>query len=128
MLSRFALAAAQGLLRRGADHGVAAFAQSELDQLRFQPSHAIPARQVRRTNRRRELQVFADGQVLIERVFLRDVADVSLELVEVRIKRAAVQINLAAARLKLARQYAQQRALAATARAHHANQLAAGQG
>ncbi len=80
---------------------------------------------MRRTNRRRELQILADGQVLIEGIFLWDVANVFFQLVEVWIKGAAIQKNLAAGRLKLAGEHTKKSALAATARAHHANQFAA---
>ena len=38
---------------------------------------------MRRANRGGELQVLADGEMLIERVLLRDVTDVALELVEI---------------------------------------------
>ena len=86
----FALATAQRLLDRGADHGIAAFAESELDQFRFQSAHSIAPGQMRRTNRSRKLQILADGQMLVERVLLRNVTDVFLELVEVGIKRAAI--------------------------------------
>src|SRR2546423_275551 len=65
------------------------------------------------------------GQLLIERVFLRNVTDVFLELVEIWVKRAAIQINVAAARLKLPGQHSHQCAFARTARAHYANQFAA---
>src|SRR6266404_7448207 len=79
---------------------------------------------MRRTNRGRELQILADGQMLVERVFLRNVADVFFELVQVRIERTAIQENLAASRLKLSGEHSEQRAFARTARAHHADQLA----
>ena len=80
---------------------------------------------MRRTNRGGELQVLADGQMLIERVLLRNVTDVALQLIEIRIKRLAVEQNLAAGRLDLAAEHLEQRAFAGSARAHHANQLAA---
>ena len=50
-----------------------------------------------------ELQVFADRQVLIESVVLRDVTDVTLERVEILIKRLAIEQDLATRGLKLAR-------------------------
>ena len=80
---------------------------------------------MRRANRGGELQILADGEVLIERVLLRNVTDVALELIEIRIKRLAVEQDLAAGRLQLPGQHLQQRAFAGAARAHHANQLAA---
>ena len=57
---------------------------------------------MRRANRGGELQVFADRQVLVERVVLRNVTDVALEVVEVLVERLIVQQNLAAGRLDLA--------------------------
>src|SRR5262249_40452759 len=58
---------------------------------------------------------------------LRNVTDVFFESIEIWVKRTAIQKDIAAARLKLSRQYAHQSAFAATARAHHANQFAASQ-
>ena len=80
---------------------------------------------MRRANRGRELQILADGQVLIERVFLRNVADVFFEIVQVWIERATIQKNLPARWLKLSGQNAEQRAFSGTTRAHHTNELAA---
>ncbi len=100
-----ALAAAERFFHRAADDAVAPFAQSKLDEFAFEPAHAIASRKMRRTNRGRELQVLANGQVLVERVFLRNVTDVTLELIEIRIKRLAVEQNLAAGRLDLAAEH-----------------------
>ena len=79
----FPLAAAERLLHRAADDAVAPFVQSELDQFAFEPAGEIAAGKMRRADRGGELQVLADREVLIERVFLRDVTDVALEQVEV---------------------------------------------
>src|SRR6267143_67665 len=65
--------------------------------------------------------------MLVERVLLRNITDVFLELVQVWIERSTIQKNLAARWLKLSGQHPEQRALARTARAHHADQLAATQ-
>ena len=54
---------------------------------------------MRRANRGRELQIFADRQMLIESVFLRDVTDVALQLIEIRIKGLVIEQDLAARRL-----------------------------
>ncbi len=93
----------------------------------FPSSRRVRSRpgEMRRANGRRELQVLADGEVLVERVLLRDVADVALKHIEVFVKRAVVQEHLALRRLKLAAQDFHERALAGTARAHHADELAA---
>ena len=99
----FPLAAAERFLHRAADDAVAPFAQTELDQFAFEPAGAIASRKMRRANRGGELQVLADRQMLIERVLLRDVTDVALELIEIGIKRLAVEQNLAAGRLRSGR-------------------------
>jgi hypothetical protein len=80
---------------------------------------------VRRANRRRELEVLADREMLVKRVLLRHVTDVVLERIEIPIKRLPVQNDLARGGLKLSGQYSQQRAFPGTARTHHANELAA---
>src|SRR2546430_10400742 len=80
---------------------------------------------MRRANRGRELQIFADGQMFIERILLRNVTDVTLELIEVRIKRLVIEQDLAAARLQLSGQHLEQRAFPGTTRPHYANQLPA---
>ena len=104
-IKAFALAAAQCLLVRAAHDGVPAFAQTELDQFGVQPPRAIPAREVRRTNRRCKLKVFADREMFVERVLLWHVTDVALESVEVRIERLSVEDDLAASWLKLPGQH-----------------------
>ena len=76
-----------------------------------------------RTNRGCELQILTDRQMLVERVLLRNVADVFFEIVHVRIKRTPIQKNLPARRLKLSGEHSEQRAFARTARTHHAHQL-----
>src|SRR5207237_1711617 len=78
-----------------------------------------------RANRGRELQILADGQVFIERVLLRNVTDVTLELIEIRIKLLVIEQELTASRLQLSGQHLEQRAFPGTARPHHANQLPA---
>ncbi len=84
---------------------VAAFAEPELDELRFETAHPIASRKMWRSNRGRELQVFLDSQMLVESVFLRDVTDVALQPFEIWIKRLAIEENLAIGRLKLSRQH-----------------------
>src|SRR5947207_11360337 len=80
---------------------------------------------MRGSNRSRELEVLADGEMLVERVFLRDVTDVALELIEIFVERTVVQQHLALRRLKLAAEHFHERAFAGPARAHYANELAA---
>src|SRR5437660_9690245 len=80
---------------------------------------------MRRANRGRELQILADGQVFIECVLLRDVTDVTLELIEIRIKLLVIEQELTVSRLQLSGQHFEQCAFPGTARPHHANQLPA---
>ena len=54
-----------------------------------------------RTNRSRKLQIFANGEMLIKRIFLRDVTDIALQLIEGRIKGLVIEQDLAARRLQL---------------------------
>src|SRR6476620_11574541 len=78
---------------------------------------------MRCTDRRRELQILTNGEVLVERVLLRHVANVLLQNVEVSVKGLAVEQDFAARRLELAGKHSHQRAFARTACAHHANKL-----
>src|SRR6478672_5525298 len=79
---------------------------------------------MRCTDRRRELQILTNGEVLVERVLLRHVTDVLLQNVEVSVQRLSVEQDFAARRLELAGKHSHQRAFARTACAHHANELA----
>src|SRR6202011_100369 len=79
----------------------------------------------RRTNGGCELQVLTNRQVLVKRVLLRDVTDVTLQTIEIRVKRLAVQKNLPAGRLQLSRQNFQQSALTRATRTHDTDELAA---
>src|SRR5262252_9227351 len=76
------------------------------------------------TDRRRELQIFTNGEVLIERILLRHVTDVLLENVEISVERLPVEQNFAARRLKLAGKHLHQCAFARATCAHHTNKLA----
>src|SRR6267378_339427 len=78
---------------------------------------------MRRANRRRKQQVFADGEMFVERVLLRHITDKVFQSVEILIERLSVEEDLAAGRLKLAGQHSHERAFSRTTRAHHANQL-----
>src|SRR6478672_2707900 len=78
---------------------------------------------MRCTDRRRELQILTNGEVLVERVLLRHVADVLLQNVEVSVKGLSVEQDFAARGLELAGKHSHQRAFARTARTHHANKL-----
>src|SRR5260370_41640244 len=76
---------------------------------------------MRCTDRRRELQILTNGEVLVERVLLRHVADVLLQNVEGSVKGLSVKQDFAPRRLELAGKHSHQRAFACTACAHHAN-------
>ncbi len=74
-------------------------------------STSLPSRRRIRSRRDRcgariaaaKLKILPDGQVLVEGVFLRDVTDVALELVEILIKRLAIEQDLSAASAEAAR-------------------------
>lgn len=51
---------------------------------------------MRGANRRCELQIFADSQMLIEGIVLRNVTEVAFQLIEIGIKRLAIEQNLTA--------------------------------
>src|SRR6266496_373369 len=78
---------------------------------------------MRRANRRGKQQVFADGEMFVERVLLRHITDVVLQSVEILIERLSVKQDLPAGGLKLACQRSHERALSTAARTHHTNQL-----
>src|SRR5882757_5970849 len=72
---------------------------------------------------RRTLQILTNGEVLVERVLLRHVADVLFQNVEVSVEGLSVEQDFAARRLELAGKHSHQRAFARAACAHHANKL-----
>src|SRR5258708_17130275 len=78
---------------------------------------------MRCTDGRRELQILTNGEMLVESVLLRHVADVLLQNVEVSVKGLSVEQDFAPGRLELAGKHSHQRAFARTACAHHANKL-----
>ena len=121
----FPLASAERLFHRAADDAVAPFAQAELDQFAFEAPGPVASREVRGADRGGKLEIFPDRQVFIESVVLWNVTDVTLERVEVVIKRLAVKQDLAAGRLQLPAEHPHERALAGAARPHHADQFAA---
>src|SRR5947199_4962794 len=75
------------------------------------------------TDRRRKLQILTNGEVLVECVLLRHVADILLQDVEVSVEGLSVEQDFAARRLELAGKHSHQRAFARTTCAHHANKL-----
>src|SRR4029077_3210190 len=78
---------------------------------------------MRCTDCRRELQILTNGEVLVERVLLRHVADVLLQHVEVSEEGLPVEQDFAARRLELSGKHSHQCAFARTACAHHTNKL-----
>src|SRR5262245_14507017 len=80
---------------------------------------------MRCTDRCRELQILTDGEVLVECVLLRHVADVLFQNVEVSVEGLSVEQDFAARRLELSGKYSHERAFARTTCSHHANKLAA---
>ena len=122
----FAFPAAQRFAVVGADHAVAALVEAEFGQLAVDAAASFASRKVRGADGRGELEIFTDGQVFVESVELRDVGDVLLERVEILVEGQSVEEDLAAHRGELPGQRTEQTALAATARAHHADHFAAG--
>src|SRR6266849_2581278 len=80
---------------------------------------------MRRANRGSELQVLTNREMLIEGVLLRDVADVAFELIEIGIERLAIEQDLTTGWFELTAEHFEQRAFAATARTHDADEFAA---
>src|SRR5215471_19841291 len=80
---------------------------------------------MRCTDRCCELQILTNGEVLIERILLRHVADVLFQNVQLSVERLSVEQDFAACRLELAGKHLHQCAFARTACAHHANELTA---
>ena len=74
-------------------------------------------------NRRRKQQIFADGEMFVERILLRHITDVVLQGVEIFIERLPIEDHFPARRLQLAGQHPHERAFSRTARTHYANQL-----
>src|SRR5437764_7450386 len=74
-------------------------------------------------NRRRKQQIFADGEMFVERILLRHITDVVLQGVEIFIQRLPIEDHLPARRLQLAAQHSHGRALSPAARTHYAHQL-----
>src|SRR6476646_10753322 len=80
---------------------------------------------MRRTNRCREQQVFADGQVFVEGILLGHITDVLLQRVDILVYRLPVEKDIPASRLELTGKHSQQRAFSRAACAHDAHKLAA---
>ena len=119
------LATGKGLFVRLPDDVVASLVETKLRQLAIDAAQAIPAGKVRRAKGRGEVQIFLDGEVFVERVMLGDVSDVFAQGVPIGVKRTAVEEDVSLGGLKLPGDGAHERALAASARAHHANHFAA---
>ena len=120
-----ALAAAQGLCAGASHHEIPALVEPEFGELAVDPAEAFPPREVGGADRRREIQVFLDREVLVKRVVLGDVGDVFPQRVVVGVERAVVEEDIALVRRKLPGERAHERALPAPARPHHAHHLAA---
>src|SRR4030095_3381897 len=80
---------------------------------------------MRRTDRRGKRQILTNGEVLVEGVLLRHIADVLFQNVEVSVEGLSVAQDFAARRLELAGKHSHERAFARTACAHHANKFSA---
>src|SRR5438477_6503709 len=74
-------------------------------------------------NRSRKHQIFADGEMFVERILLSHITDVVLQGVEIFIQRLPIEDHLPARRLQAAAQHSHARAFSRAARTHYANQL-----
>ena len=99
--------------------------QAQLDEAAVHTAAAIALAEVRRTDGRGVTQVFLDGEVVVERVVLRDECDEAFELFEVVVKLLAIEQDLPARGRKPARNGTEQRAFSRAAAAHHAHDVAA---
>ena len=111
----------------GAGEAVAALAQAEFDEFRVDAALAFARRrEVRAADGGGEVDVLLDGEEGVEGVLVGDVGDVGgQDVVEVLVEREAVEEDRAAHGLQVAGEHAEQGALAAAARAHDADHLAA---
>src|SRR4029077_15489395 len=78
---------------------------------------------MRRANRCRKQQVFADGEMFVERVLLRHITDIVFQSVEILVERLSVEEDLATGGLKLAGQFSHEGTFSRTPRTHYATQL-----
>ena len=113
-----ALAAAQGLFVGASDDEIPALVEPEFGELAVDPAEAFPAREVGGADRRREVQVFLDREVLVKRVVLGDVGDVFPQRVVVGVEGTVVEENVALMRRKLPGERPQERAFSASRPAH----------
>ena len=120
-----AFAAGERLFFYGADDDVAPFGEAEFDEAAVHAPLAVVVAEMRRADRGGVGEVFLDGEVVVERVVLRDVGDEAFEFVEVFVKLLAVEKHLAARGGEAARDGAEQCAFSRTAAAHHAHEVAA---
>ena len=120
----FAFPAGEPFLDWAAHHRVAAFTQAELDEFALDAPGAVPAGEMGGADGGGELEVFLDGEVLVEGVVLGDVRNEAFEFVELRVEGLAVEQDLALAGLELSGDGPHERGFAAAAGAHHADHLA----
>ena len=121
----FAFTAGECLFFCGADDDVAALGESEFHEAAVHAALAVVEAEVRRANRSGVGEVFFDGEVIVERVVLRDVGDEAFEFVEVFVKLLAVEKHLTARCRETACDGAEQCAFSRAAAAHHAHEVAA---
>src|SRR4030095_8381352 len=94
-----------------------------LDQFCVQTPNAVALREMRCADRRREVQILTNGEVLVEGVLLRHIADVLFQNVEVSVEGLSIEQDFTAGRLELAGKHSHQRAFARAACAHNTNKL-----
>ena len=120
-----ALATTQRFVLGGASSAVAALAQPELVEAQVGALFSLRVSQVRAADRRGEIDVLLHREERVEGVLVGDVGNVGPDVVEVLVERVTVDVDDPGVRALVAGEGAQQRALAAAARADDADHLAA---
>ena len=72
----------------------AAFAEAEFGELAVDAARAVAPGEVRRADRRGEVHVLLDGEVIVEGVVLRDVGDEFAQRFVIRVERLAVEQDI----------------------------------
>ena len=119
------LAAGERLLFRRTDDDIAPLAEAEFDHLAFDPPRAVAAAEMGGADGCGVVEIFLDGQVVVERVILRDVGDEAFELFEVAVEFLPIQQDVTARRRETSGDGAEERAFSRAASAHHAHDIAA---
>ena len=107
------------------DHKASAFIEAEFRQLAVDASHPLAATEVWGPNSGGKVEVFLNGEVLVERVVLGDVGDVFPKWFVVFVEGTVIEKHFALSWGKLTRERSQEGAFSAPTCAHHANHFTA---